>query len=585
MRLAKLDISGFRSVAGELSLHIGSALTCLVGANEHGKSNLLDALNLMDGGHFDEHDKYVHSKAKDEPSLTFSVELTDTEKKGIIAALGEQRESFLATAEADAQVRGKAIFDGAIGIAKHPTRLLVKLRLPHNDSRALIVGSWHFPLSPNSPLLSWLKESLPQVRLFEPSDNLSDSISLPELQSKKNLPFVGLLKLADAWDSRAVLFQGDNTAHRHLHAAGKRLTKRVRQIWSQGAAHTFRFDENAGKLHVSIEDPTTFDMPSRRSLGFQSFLAFYLSVYAETDDIDPHGFILLFDEPGIHLHPRGQKDLLRELRRLAEKNQIVYTTHSPFMIDRNNPLNTVLVRKGLSGPLKGTRIVAKPYGQNWGPLNRELGITPADGFFPADRILLVEGRSDRLYIQHYMTLSQPMTRADLNDFAIVDCERREEVEDYVKLLLASDRKVVVLADGDQGGDELGRRIKRIAGKKKDQVTFVDLRQLLSANKDVSLEDALPAEAWFAAVQEYVTQVLKSSHQIVTKDISTAAETRSLGRAAGEYLVNRNVLKSSRSFSKTTVADFFCRTKTDIPDRESALVRLCLAITSALGIHL
>ena len=583
MILSKLEISGFRSVARELELHVSDSLTCLVGANEHGKSNILQALNLMDSGEFGENDKYVHSKRDDDPHLVFSVQLSNTETKSLTRAVQGQLDG-LGSTESEEDSDNAEGHRSAIDHLQSLAKAEVCLEVDSDSGRHLIVDEIDFDLS-SGPISDWLEENIPQVRLFEPTESLADSITLSQLKAKANLPFVGLLKLADAWDNVDALFEGGNAAHRNLQRVGKTLTRKLRKIWSQGAAHSIRLDESSGTLHIGIEDPTTFDMPSRRSLGFQSFLSFYLAIYAETDEFDPEGFILLFDEPGIHLHPRGQKDLLRELRKLSQRNQIIYTTHSPFMIDRNNPLNTVLVRKGLTGDRKGTHLVSKPYGENWGALNRELGITPSDGFFPADRVLLVEGRSDRIYVHYYMALLQQQTQADLNDFSIVDCERREEIEGYVKLLLASDRKIVVLADGDQGGDDLGRRISRIAGRKGDQVSFIDLRKILASSKDVSLEDALPKTLWFAALQEYVDRTLKAKHTVDLTRVEALSKSRSLGRAAADYLAEMKVLASSRNFSKTTVADFFCRARVQKPDQDGPMVKLCLKITLELGIQL
>ena len=49
------------------------------------------------------------------------------------------------------------------------------------------------------------------------------------------------------------------------------------------------------------------------------------------------GCVILLDEPGIHLHPEGQQDLLRRLETYAEGNSLLYTTHLPFMLDLQEP--------------------------------------------------------------------------------------------------------------------------------------------------------------------------------------------------------------------------------------------------------
>ena len=235
------------------------------------------------------------------------------------------------------------------------------------DSRLkLDLKTFHWTLKDVANVEQVIGSQLPRTRLFSPGQDLADTVSLAELEARANLPFEGLLKLAGVWGQKKTLFAGDLDAHRLHVTAGKTLTRRLRKIWTQGESHTLRLSEAAGRLRVTIEDPNTFvDAPSRRSLGFRFFLSFALTLYAETETFTPHDYILLFDEPGLHLHPQGQKDLLKELRRLAKQNQIVYTTHSPFLIDRNEPSNAVLVRKDTRGKNRGTRIIQKPYGANW----------------------------------------------------------------------------------------------------------------------------------------------------------------------------------------------------------------------------
>jgi predicted ATP-dependent endonuclease of OLD family len=73
-----------------------------------------------------------------------------------------------------------------------------------------------------------------------------------------------------------------------------------------------------------------------RSRGFRWFFSFYITFAADTHEGDAAGAILLLDEPGLHLHQKSQEDLLRHLQNDFE-NQIIYTTHSPFMLPPEAP--------------------------------------------------------------------------------------------------------------------------------------------------------------------------------------------------------------------------------------------------------
>jgi predicted ATP-dependent endonuclease of OLD family len=583
MHLKRVELHGYRSVPESVTLHIGSTMTCLIGANEHGKSNILEAINLLDGGTFDTYDKYSHSKKSDHPRLLFGLHLLPVERRGLVQALQQEIDLWSSTPEAPDKTKAISLFQSSIDRLKQDLET-VELTLSSDGVRALRVASITYAFSKSArPVKAWLEGALPSVRLFTPPADLVDSITLPELKARSNLPFEGLLKLAGIWDTVDDLFEDSTAGQRLAVQAGRNLTRRIRKIWTQGAAHTLRFHQSSGRLHLTIEDPTTFDVPSRRSLGFRSFFSFYLTLFAETEDVEPHGFILLFDEPGIHLHPQGQKDLLKELRSLSRNNQIVYTTHSPFLLDRNNPSGTVLVKKGMKSGNRGTHIITRPYGENWGILNDALGIGPEDAFYPADRLLLVEGRSDRLYITKIMTLCQSHTKADLNFLSIVDSERREEMEDFLRLVLRGDRRVVVLADGDQGGDALAKRLRKVVGSRSNQLEFIDLRKILGTAKEVSIEDALPESLWLDAVEKYRKELLKAGVPIDRAEISHLARSATMGRAAAEYFVSANLLPKVTSFSKTSVADFFSKEIVPVPSEKDPMVNVALEITRSLGL--
>ncbi|MDZ7343862.1 MAG: AAA family ATPase [candidate division KSB1 bacterium] len=129
-----------------------------------------------------------------------------------------------------------------------------------------------------------------------------------------------------------------------------------------------------------------FDTPESRSLGFRWYLSFYINFIAQTFDARANEYIFLIDEPGIHLHPAGQKDLTRMMEDLAAKNQVVFTTHSPFMINREHPERVRLVSKEKDG----TRIDSEAYRENWRPLRSSIGLMVGDLFFFSDRGLMIE---------------------------------------------------------------------------------------------------------------------------------------------------------------------------------------------------
>ena len=121
-------------------------------------------------------------------------------------------------------------------------------------------------------------------------------------------------------------------------------------------------------------------------MGFRWYLSFYINFIAQTFEARANEYIFLIDEPGIHLHPAGQKDLTRVTEDLAIKNQIIYTTHSPFMINREYPNRVRLVQKDKDG----TRVDSEAYRENWRPLRSSIGLMIGDLFFFSESGLMLE---------------------------------------------------------------------------------------------------------------------------------------------------------------------------------------------------
>ena len=110
--------------------------------------------------------------------------------------------------------------------------------------------------------------------------------------------------------------------------------------------------------------------------------------------------ILLLDNPGWILHPSGQKNLLETLEKIAENNQIVLATHSPFLIDKNKLERIRIVERRPDG--EGTKIYEKFYDSIYDSLQvirSAIGADISDSLFGHKNNIVVEGYSDKLYLE------------------------------------------------------------------------------------------------------------------------------------------------------------------------------------------
>ena len=165
---------------------------------------------------------------------------------------------------------------------------------------------------------------------------------------------------------------------RAIEETSREITQRIREVWQQEPSLEIKLRVNGNLLYIDFSDATTvYDTPKSRSLGFLWYLSFYINFISTTLEAKTNEYLFLLDEPGLHLHPAGQKDLTRLLENLAEKNQLVYTTHSPFMINREFPHRVRVVKKDQ----EGTRVDNEAYRENWRPLRQSIGLTVSDLFF------------------------------------------------------------------------------------------------------------------------------------------------------------------------------------------------------------
>jgi predicted ATP-dependent endonuclease of OLD family len=117
--------------------------------------------------------------------------------------------------------------------------------------------------------------------------------------------------------------------------------------------------EKSGKPYIEfwIKDEQERLYPKQRSRGVRWFLSFFLELKATAMDKSARHKILLIDEPAVSLHARAQEDVLKVFDDIKDQVQIIYTTHSPHLIDVNKLYRILAVQRAIEDDMKSETLV------------------------------------------------------------------------------------------------------------------------------------------------------------------------------------------------------------------------------------
>ncbi|MBD8527918.1 AAA family ATPase [Pseudomarimonas arenosa] len=251
--------------------------------------------------------------------------------------------------------------------------------------------------------------------------------------------------------------------HYQLNAASVRLTDEIRHIWapdeSRGEAAKVRIVSDGQYLKLVVEDSIGVEVElDQRSEGFQWLVSFFVVFFAEAADKHDNA-VLLLDEPGMSLHGLKQREFRNTLSRLAENNQTIYTTHSPFLVGPDElDLVRVVEMKDRNQGTKVSVTVAASDSPALLPLQEALGYDMAQSLFAQQRNLVVEGLTDYWYVDAMSALLSDAGEKALDaKCALVPAGNAGKVVYFATILHAHKLKVAALLDSDAAGDQAAKQ--------------------------------------------------------------------------------------------------------------------------------
>jgi len=310
-----------------------------------------------------------------------------------------------------------------------------------------------------------------------------------------------------------------------LNQASKKLTSRLNPAWKGEPIHVeLRF--NPGNImSVIISDVhrdgtiTNTGLLNRRAEGFKWTFSFIINFAAETQRSELKEAILLLDEPARNLHPTQQRGISDLLKNLAGTNQVLYATHSPFMIFDYTPGNLLVVE------LERKNHLSKIYYEYWKAddatlipilygLSRGLVESTVDREIGSNSrpIIIVETMSDTMYLNAFDKFLQD-PNISMNPLNVIPAYNKNSVLPLAIFYRDHGYNTFILLDNDNESKQIAEQLKNNKFSEIQTIFFEREGKLLQ-----SIEDYMVTEDYLYAVnQTYEIKLRKQGFENLTSN--------------------------------------------------------------------
>ncbi|WP_163560856.1 AAA family ATPase [Halomonas sp. NO4] len=569
MRLEEFCVSNYRNIIDSGWIKT-TDVTAFVGQNEAGKSNIFEALYCLHS--------FVETQYN--PDEDWPVDDWKGKKnangKTVSQAYfefdeGEAESLFEFATEVQTDEDGSELEpeiatppDGLRLFARRSYGYLTGFGLHDREGNAIAAAD--LGLSKDK-VSEWASEHVPRFVLIQDYEFSGAQVELNEL--KNRLDTAGSKRHELSTDDQTILIvldlaeidlddfveKGSSAEGRTLRQFDKRaasayLTQQFQKLWKQKKVK-FDIDVDGPTLNIFAEDEA-IGFPvrlNRRSTGFRWYVSFAWK-FTHASEGDFENCTLLLEEPGIHLHYSGQRDLLGVFEDLSETNTVMYTTHLSSMVDQANPERVRIIETDSGHHLRVTHGVVSSQSAPMAVIESALGLTPdLSGMLGNRKVLIVEGGTDALILSKLSGLLTKSDRVGMSDHIYMwPAQTSTKAPMYAAFAIGQLWDAGVLLDADEAGHQAHKKIKDMNLKDYADQTGHEFRVLMLdkaagvKKTDVAIEDLFPSEWFLECVNRAYGLALRledlpeDGSTLIAKRVEIAMKQRQ-----GQELKKKNVL--------------------------------------------
>ena len=565
MKLTKARVKNFKSIQDSTEFDIDDRITCLVGKNQAGKTALLEALNSRSGI------VDLTYTLEDEDCQTIKERLGDKCLKDESPTITQKNNNLHAGLNVDLHAAVRYLIENTKLPKKQKDKLLgikdiktqvEEIEAQHNlltqkeqieDSEKEQINDLNGLRSrlqsitqnglPNIIYTEILQARIPQFRYINEYHEIEGKVNLTELQNRisnhqPNNSDHALRAIIDDTTLQQILNHQTNSSiaqeeHNYIKNIESKANK-VLTFWSQNEYQQIKVkiykESNNWWIDLLVENTRNnaripSDHESHGFLWFFSFLLWYQQFLQENPNL-----ILLLDEPALSLHGTAQEDILKYFEEyLAPRHQIIYTTHSPFMIDINN-LDRIRVvenlsleqnHKDLSTKEVGTKVtsnILQAVEKSILPIQSAVGFNINQIHGKGQNVFIVEGESDVLYIKTISKLLPESNNVGINtNWDIISSDSIDKIVSTIKQYHIAEKtigknfNIAVLTDYHQGKHQTHANINKELKENGDKASIREFFTYKDfVGKEADVEDMFTPKFYLDLVNSVYSESLTES---------------------------------------------------------------------------